>query len=86
MRGFSIAMSGGYSSCSVLASHLGGFSLAEPVSRFKGFNSCGARAQQFWLMGRLYSSGSLVVAQGHSCHEPGGIFPDQEWKPWQAGS
>ena len=53
MRGFSIAMSGGYSSCSVLASHLGGFSLAEPVSRFKGFNSCGARAQQFWLMGRL---------------------------------
>ena len=58
MRGFSIAMSGGYSRCSVLASHLGGFSCG-------GAQALGSRASVVVVHG-LSSFGSWAGSRAQT--------------------
>ena len=63
--------------CGARASHCGGFSL------LRSTGSKARRLQQLWHLGsvgvacRLQSTGSVVVANGLSCSEACGIFPDQ---------
>ena len=63
------------SSCSVQASHCGGFLLQSTGSRAWGLLSCGTWAQQLWL------PGSVVMAHGLSCPVAHEIFLDQGLNP-----
>ena len=82
-----VAASRGYSLAVVHASHCSSFSC------------CGAQAlalKSSWPVSsvvaapKLYSTGAIVMAHGHSCSTVCGIFMDQEWNPcllhWQADS
>ena len=63
-----VAASGGYSSCSVQASHCSGFSCCGSWALGAVFSSCG-----MWA--------SVVVALGLRCSAACGIFPDQGSNP-----
>ena len=66
-----VVLSGGYSSCSLPASHC------------RSFSWCGARARglkgSVLAVLRLWNTGSIVVMRGLSCLVTCGIFPDQDW-------
>ena len=82
------------SSCGVLASHCGGFSLQSTGSRHTGFSSFGLRAlEHAGFMSsdsRAPDSGPVVVIPRLGCSTACGVFPDQKLNPypqlWQASS
>ena len=70
--GSSVAVSGGYSSCGVPASHPGGFSCCRA-------RAPGAGAQYLWLAGSRAQA--QVVAHRLSCSAACGIFPRPGLEP-----
>ena len=69
---------GPLSSCSVQASHCGGFSRlrAQALGRV-GFSSCGTRARELRFPGSRSGVQQLQQLGGRSCPTACGLFPDQ---------